>query len=563
MKLVNTILLYLSMLPGLSGLNPEACPVTTKSEVSTAQVAPVHAAASANTHSQAKIKPDTKQADTKTSDTKTIDRTDTTKPVKKTISNLEIFNNLVQKSNAFPAPFHTQNNRIAVIAGSDKTKKEIIAQQAQAVRPIIHARVIKLIDTFLTQKVYVGSSAEMGLYDMMSTHDFINRLLVNRPFEFMLEQDKYLLRDGKTKGYGAPNGGGGDFELIGTDKEKVPLILGNYFKPQEGYLSYDEMLISALLGVSVPTYFINDGDRYNAAFVGDGGRPYETEGVYVGLVGPRFEKPGYMEWKHMVVTRAQNTAANGYGPQPTVRESDFDNYSTFKSAIEKNPKVALLDIWAQLYEIPHFVTFEQAAQDTTGRFLKINNNSFLDTLVYKKRLAFVIEPFLIDANARGQEAGRDAFCAAVGLGLGVWAIPEIKVEQNKLTIQVYAELLEKLDLPRIANIDFAYFNSQAHDLNLFKNRKNKKIKISFSSRNPAAKLVGVDAGKLLVAMYAWDGNSYPGNEYWEGTLAGSGDPAAACCSTIAELQNPLINPYLTADRLLVAGAEPKKSEIKG
>ena len=39
-----------------------------------------------------------------------------------------------------------------------------------------------------------------------------------------------------------------------------------------------------------------------------------------------------------------------------------------------------------------------------------------------------------------------------------------------------------------------------------------------------------------IPQYAWDGNAFPGNEYWLGMLTASGDPAAACCSNMPELQ---------------------------
>jgi len=45
----------------------------------------------------------------------------------------------------------------------------------------------------------------------------------------------------------------------------------------------------------------------------------------------------------------------------------------------------------------------------------------------------------------------------------------------------------------------------------------------------------------VVAAYAWDGNSFPGNEYWSGSRTASGDPAAACCSQIPQFQNAYVN----------------------
>ena len=80
-----------------------------------------------------------------------------------------------------------------------------------------------------------------------------------------------------------------------------------------------------------------------------------------------------------------------------------------------------------------------------------------------------------------------------------------------------------------------------------------EIKIHFSRRDPFDKLNGDEAAeKLIVASWAYDGNSFIGNEYWDNALTASGDPAAACCSQIAELLNPSINSMMSGANLHVA-----------
>jgi hypothetical protein len=183
----------------------------------------------------------------------------------------------------------------------------------------------------------------------------------------------------------------------------------------------------------------------------------------------------------------------------------------------------------------------------------LNSRQLFNVHVFKHRMRMIVEPFLLEANARAAAEGRQAYVCAAGVGLGVWRISDA---QPGLLIGVYADALRTLDLPHIAVLEFNYCGSSGdgglHTDDVVRAGRN-DIRVLFTqSRATAARLTPPYDDHLLVTSYAWDGNSYPGNEFWLGALAASGDPAAASCSTIGELQNPEINPERVCGAAAVA-----------
>ena len=380
--------------------------------------------------------------------------------------------------------------------------------------PIADIKTFRLINKFLDLKRKSKFKVERDLYERMSWEDFITRLLTKRPLAFFGATDHALLRNGQVIDEDSTE----QFKRIGTDAEAAPLVLVDY-------ISYDEMQISALLGVSSSTYFFNNGDRNNCG-IPSSQSDHQKQGVYVGHVGARFEIPEVMEFQFMLVTADQNVPEKGYG-DPSA--------PTFKA----NPKFKM---WADFYGIEQFPTYTEAAeiyQRGERRFIPLRDARFggvyLDTLVYRERMRAVIEPYLADADARGKRYGKKAYVHAIGLGTGAWKIDQH--EQEKIIIDVYKELLEKYSFPNILDVDFSHFAPQTF---MREDEVVNGVRLHYSSRNPADKLTGIHKEQLLVADYAWDSNSFPGNEYWkgEGYLSLSGDPAAACCSLVARLQSP-------------------------
>ncbi|XP_030381829.1 uncharacterized protein LOC115629494 [Scaptodrosophila lebanonensis] len=429
---------------------------------------------------------------------------------------------LMELSKNFPCKFPIDTCRVM---SQPKDRWNNIRHQVASAYPIIHERTLFLYLRFLEHKQKFGTAQELLVFKNMSLVDFVQRLLSKRCVSFMSSNDAFELLDGSR--------GSDGFENIGTPTEKPPLVIQNV-------LSYDEIKLSALLYVSSHSEFINNGSRNNVGAVVLDKSTIEREGVIMGLIGGRFERPNVMEWQDIMITPEQNVRATGYGA--SNRRTRADDYRS---------------IWREFYEEPQDFCFDQVVVDNR-RFSHTQKDFIFDNVVMKKRYAITFDTLLLECEARAVAAGKPAYVHIVGYGLGVWKETE---QQTNIFLETFEERLRVLAkrLSHIGSVHFSWFHLSKwgglEDQTLIPTttHPNGGILVRFSNRNPADKL---PENMLPIVTYAWDANALPGNEFWIGSLSGSGDPAAACSTLITELHNPHINlNYTSGANLHIASLE--------
>ena len=176
------------------------------------------------------------------------------------------------------------------------------------------------------------------------------------------------------------------------------------------------MQISSLISVACPSFFINNGSRNNRGIKLED-ENFERRGVFVAMVGARFERKEVMESQHILISKNQNKEENGYGSK---RDEN-------KKSSKKNK------IWENFYGVECFPTYEEAIilSKYAENQIVSGKDYFFNVKVYKERLRMSIEPYFLYCNEYSRSINKKAHVRMVGLGLGVW----YKIIKNYFQIQ--------------------------------------------------------------------------------------------------------------------------------
>lgn len=323
---------------------------------------------------------------------------------------------------------------------------------------------------FFFLQMLLGNNIQKNVYKNMNIIDFVQRLLIKRCVSFYGKNDKYLLTSGES-GYA-----GDGFTEIGRKDEKYPITLNNC-------LSYDEIKLSALLSISSHSDFINNGTRNNCGVIEMDKLKIETEGIIIGIIGARFEKPLHMEYQDIVISAKQNISTRGYG--------SFNQSATNSEELVQNYEYRKM--WNEFYADNCSPLFSDVKLNGKRYVQSKIKDSIFDCNMMKKRYTISFDTLLLEAESRAAIANKLAYVHVVGIGLGVWRATK---NQEIIFLETFSDRINALlsKLQHIGWIHFSWFHEtecgELKNGTTFHSNDNKNgIKILLSNRNPADKLV--------------------------------------------------------------------------
>lgn len=446
--------------------------------------------------------------------------------------------------------FPLQTNLIETIVGKNHDNISILESQINNCKILVPLHIYEYMAIFLKEMKISGNKIEKNIYKSMTIEDFIIRCISKRYlsfyklwniFKFRLKTQRKVMDKKISKSW---------YENIINFPNRSELPYYYFIKEKwlENYLSYDEMLFSSYIGISTPTFFINDCDKNN---FGKEDAYHVKKGIVTSLVGTRFDEILHFDSLFMTISKYH-------------REN-----MGFGLGLGKDWKY---DLWARFYNKDFLPTFEQVSQANDPRYLYIKGyDFFIDLEAYKKKIYLTYKMYIDDIILRFMNHSQEKY---LELNKPLYIIFK---DINHKDLLIDEKLQTYILVCTIFDILITYINNcKNHNLKIlihtieFNNIENVLsfldenfikfigerymfipqnyremleyisfyIKVNYTDKPPFRK----ELEEYCVACnYAAGPVNLPGNEYWDNGFNFSDEAAIACCSTISQLQNPYIN----------------------